>query len=85
MKNHSVLMRKTSSGCYRVVVMKDNYSRKHPFIVSSVTYYTCDVNCMPMIDAYKREDASLAEQRRAEKHLISYCKTYGDKDIVKYY
>ena len=84
MKNHSVLMRKTSSGCYRVVVMKDNYSRKYPSVLTSVTYYTCDVNCMPMIDAYKREDVSMTEQRRAERHLISYCKAYGDKEIVRY-
>lgn len=75
-------MRKTSSGCYRVVVAKYNYSKKGPF-QTSTTYYTCDVNCMPMIDAYKREDVSKTEQKRAERHLISYCKNYGFKEIIK--
>lgn len=75
-------LRKVSSGAYRISVEKENYSRKFPMRLTSITRYTYTTTCMPDVDDFHSDDER--RSARGERNLIRQCRWWGEKEMVKY-
>lgn len=73
-------LKKTSSGCFSVRVVKENYGRNSFHNLTSETIWDYDCNCMPIIDDYCSDEPR--RQRKGEKTLIRLAKMYGRKRVV---
>lgn len=78
---------KVGSGHWRVIVEKTNFKKKPIYHygrnLSTIITYTYITTDSVSIDDYNSEDSR--RQKRGEKALIWQTKTYGDKDITKFY
>lgn len=70
------------SGHWRVVVEKENYSRKFPIRVTSITRWKYITTDTISVDDYRSDDYKRVN--RGEKALIRQAKWWGDKSIEKY-
>jgi hypothetical protein len=82
-----VSITKVGGGHWKVVVEKTNFKRKPLYHygrnLSTIITYTYVTTDSMSIDDYNSEDSR--KQKRGEKTLIWQAKTYGDKDITKFY
>jgi len=74
---------KVGSGHWSITVEKENYCRKYPYFISSLTFWTYTTTDSMSIDAYYSDNVHRVKD--GEKRLIYQAKNKGVKEIVKNY
>ena len=76
-------IKKVGSGHWSITVEKENYCRKYPYFISSLTIWSYTTTDSMSVDDYRSYDDR--RQKRGEKSLIRQAKWWGTKEIVKNY
>lgn len=76
-------IKKVGSGHWSITVEKENYCRKYPHFISSLTIWSYTTTDSMSIDAYYSDDSR--RSKNGEKRLIFQAKNWGVKEIVKNY
>lgn len=74
-------IKKVGHGHFEIIVEQNNYKRKYPFGLSSVTTWKYTTNDTMLIDDFN--DDNYAKSNKAKKILIKLTKLKGIKTIKK--
>lgn len=69
-------------GHWEIVVEQENWKRKHPYGLSSITMWTYTTTDSMSIDDYRSDDEKRINN--GERRLIYQAKNFGDKEIETY-